>query len=134
MNQGPRKTQLMLLGSPPNLRTLPGIKVTFLEHDLLPIPEAKNLGLTFDRSLSRTAHIPNITKSCFGVLSGLSHLRGHLPPSVILTPVEALVVSHVRYCISVYGSTTKQNVSRIQKNPQLCSEGSFRPQKIRPRI
>ena len=128
------KTQLMLLGSPPNLRTLPDIKVTFREHDLLPIPEAKNLGLTFDRSLSWTTHISNITKSCFGVLSGLSHLRGHLPPSVILTLVEALVVSHVRYCISVYGSTTKQNVSRIQKILNYAAKVVFGRKNIRPRI
>ena len=109
------KTQLMLLGSPQNLRTLPDIKVTFREHDLHPISETKNLGLTFDRSLSWTAHVSNITKSCFGVLSGLSHLRGHLPPAVIPTLVDALVVSQVRYCISVYGGTTKQNLSRVQK-------------------
>ena len=68
------------------------VKVTFRDHDLHPISEAKNLGLTFDRSLSWTAHVCNITKSCFGVLSGLSHLRGHLPPAVILTLVDALVV------------------------------------------
>ena len=109
------KTQLMLLGSPQNLRTLPDIKVTFREHDLHPISEVKNLGLTFDRSLTWTAHISNITKNCFGVLGGLSHLRGHLPPAVILTLVSALVVSQVRYCVSIYGGTTKQNVSRIQK-------------------
>ena len=107
------KTQLMLLGSPQNLRTLPDIKVTFREHDLHPISEVKNLGLTFDRSLTWTAHISNITKNCFGVLGGLSHLRGHLPPAVILTLVSALVVSQVRYCVSIYGGTTKQNVSRI---------------------
>ena len=29
--------------------------------------------------------------------------------------VNALVISQVRYCISVYGAGTKQNLSRIQK-------------------
>ena len=109
------KTQLMVLGSPQNLRNLPNIKVTFREHDLIPVSEAKNLGLTFDRSLNWSAHISNVTRSCFGVLSGLSHLRGHLPITVLLTLVDALVVSQVRYCISVYGNNTKQNISRIQK-------------------
>ena len=37
---------------------------------------------------------------------------------MILTLVEALVVSHVRYCISVCGSTSKQNFSRIKKKLQ----------------
>ena len=109
------KTQLMLLGSPQNLRSLPDIKVVFRDHQLLPISEAKNLGLVFDRSLSWTAHVSSVTRRCFGVLSGLSHLRGCLPSSVILTLVNALVISQVRYCISVYGGTSKQNLSRVQK-------------------
>ena len=109
------KTQLMLLGSPQNLRTLPDIRVTFRDHDLLPISEAKNLGLIFDRSLNWAAHVDSVTRSCFGVLSGLSHLRGHLPTSVILSLVNALVISRIRYCISVYGFGSKQNLSRVQK-------------------
>ena len=109
------KTQLMLLGSPPNLRTLPDIRVSYRDHDLLPISEAKNLGLTFDRSLNWTAHVATVTRNCFGVLSGLSLLRGHLPTAVILTLVNALVISQIRYCISVYGCGTEQNLSRVQK-------------------
>ena len=109
------KTQLMLLGSPQNLRTLPELKVTFREHDLIPVSEAKNLGLTFDRHLTWSDHITVLTKRCFGVLGGLSHLRGHLPPDVISVLVSALVISQVRYCIAVYGAGTAQNISRIQK-------------------
>ena len=93
------KTQLMLLGSPQNLRTLPELKVTFREHDHIPVSEAKNLGLTFDRHLTWSDHITVLTKRCFGVLGGLSHLRGHLPPDVISVLVSALVISQVRYCV-----------------------------------
>ena len=109
------KTQLMLLGSPQNLRTLPELRVTFRDHDLLPVSETKNLGVIFDRHLAWGDHVAMLTKRCFGVLSGLSHLRGHLPPDVISVLVNALVISQVRYCISVYGAGTKQNISRIQK-------------------
>ena len=77
------KTQLMLLGSPQNLRTLPGIKVTFRDHDLIPVSEAKNLGLNFDSSLNWDRHVYILTQRCFGVLTGLSHLRGHLPTAVL---------------------------------------------------
>ena len=109
------KTQLMLLGSPPNLRNIQNIKIKFREHDLLSVSEAKNLGLSFDSTLSWSPHVESVTRRCFGVLSGLSHLRGHLPPSVISALVNALVFSQIRYCISVYGNGTKKNLSRIQK-------------------
>ena len=46
---------------------------------------------------------------------GLLHLRGHLPPSIILVMVQALVLSQIRYCITVYGSSTQKNSSRIRK-------------------
>jgi len=109
------KTQLMLLGSEPNLRDVPHVSVSLREHDLLPVPGAKNLGLYFDPTLSWDSHVANVTSRCFGILSGLSHLRGHLPPSVISVLVNALVLSQIRYCISLYGSGTQKNISRLQK-------------------
>ena len=109
------KTQLMLLGSPQNLRNIESIKVKFRDHDLLPVSEAKNLGLSFDPTLSWSSHTSSVTQRCFGVLSGLSHLRGHLPPAVISSLINALVFSQIRYCISVYGNSAQKNMSRIQK-------------------
>ena len=109
------KTQLMLLGGTQNLRTVPDIKIKFRDQELIPISEAKNLGVNFDRSLSWDSHVSMVTGRCFGVLRGLSHLRGHLPPAVISALVNALVFSQIRYCISVYGNGTKNNLSRIQK-------------------
>ena len=49
------------------------------------------------------------------MLTGLAHLRHHLPESVLSTLVSALVLSHVRYCITVYGNGTAKNLDRIQK-------------------
>ena len=109
------KTQLMLLGSAQNLRNVPNFTVKFRDHHLLPVSDAKNLGMTFDRTLSWDSHVSAVTRRCFGTLCGLSHLRNHLPPSVVTTLVEALVLSQIRYCISVYGNCTQTNLSRIQK-------------------
>ena len=109
------KTQLMLLGSAQNLRNAPNVTVKFRDHTLSPVSEAKNLGIVFDRNLNWNAHVSSVTRSCFGILSGLSHLKGRLPSSVISVMVSALVVSQVRYCISIYGSGSKKNLARIQK-------------------
>ena len=46
------KTQLMLLGSAQNLRNAPNFRIKFCDHTLVPTLKAKNLGLTFDRTLS----------------------------------------------------------------------------------
>ena len=109
------KTQLMLLGSAQNLRNAPDFTVKFRDHNLFPVSEAKNLGITFDRTLNWNAHVTSVVRRCFGILSGLSHLRGRLPSSVISVLVNALVISQVRYCVSIYGNGSKVNLSRLQK-------------------
>ena len=109
------KTQLMLLGSAQNLRNAPNITVKFRDHTLLPVSEAKNIGLNFDRTLNWDAHVTTITQRRFGILSGLSHLRSRLPSSVISALVSALVLSQVRYFITIYGNGSKNNLSQIQK-------------------
>ena len=98
------KTQLMLFGSQQNLRTIPQFTVKFRDHFLIPCSEAKNLGLVFDRTLSWNSHVSLVSKRCFGMLTGLSHLRHSLPASVLTTLVNALVLSQVRFCLSVYGN------------------------------
>ena len=107
------KTQLMLLGSAQNLRKVPSFTVRFRDHTVIPVSEAKNLGLTFDRTLSWDNHITAVTRRCVGTLMGLSHLRIYLPISVLSALVGALVFSQIRYCISVYGNCSKKNLSRI---------------------
>ena len=109
------KTQLMLLGSQQNVRNILPFQVKFRDHSLSPCSEAKNLGLIFDPTLSWNFHISFITKRCFGILSGLSHLKHCLPHGVITTLVSALVLSQIRYCLTVYGNGTRTNISRIQK-------------------
>ena len=108
------KTQLMLLGSALNLRNAPNFTVKFRDHALVPISETKNIGIIFDRTLNWDAHVTSVTRRCFGILSGLSHLRSRLPSSVISVLVNALVLSQVRYCIAIYGNGSRKNLSRIQ--------------------
>ena len=45
----------------------------------------------------------------------VSHCRHSLPQYLLLTLVQSLVVSSVRYCISVYGSCNQTQTARIQK-------------------
>ena len=49
------------------------------------------------------------------MLTGLSHVRNHLPDGIITSLVTALVLSRVRYCLSLYGSGSKKNLDKIQK-------------------
>ena len=111
------KTQLIMFGTRQNLRSFPPseVSVLFRGVSLHPCTEVKNLGVVFDRYLSWDQHISLVTRRCFGMLTGLVHLRHYLPVTVLTTLVSALVLSHVRYCLSVYGNGTAKNLDRVQK-------------------
>ena len=109
------KTQVMVFGSWQNLRLCPDINVKFGGNTIKPCLETKNLGVTFDRSLTWDSHVSVISRRCFGILAGLSHLRHHIPGRALETLVSALVLPHVRYCITVYGNGSQTNLNRVQK-------------------
>ena len=111
----PDKTQLIVFGSRQNLRNVTPFGVKFRERTLQPVSEVKNLCVIFDRHLSWDAHVQEITRKCFGILIGLSHIRHYLPAEILPTIVAALVLSRVRYCLPVYGNGSRQNLNKIQK-------------------
>ena len=110
-----KKTQLIAIGSRQNLRELPSFEISFRDTLLIPCSEVKNLGVTFDKNLSWDSHVGVVSQRCNGILIGMSHVRHVLPHSIVKTLVTALVLSHVRYCLPVYGNGTKKNMDRIQK-------------------
>jgi len=109
------KTQLITLGSRQNLQKLPNFEIAFRDSPLKPCNEVKNLGVTFDKNISWDSHVGVISQRCNGILIGLSNARHMLPHSIVTTLVTALVLSQVRYCLSVYGNGTKKNMHRVQK-------------------
>ena len=82
---------------------------------LTPRSEVKNLGVIFDQYLSWDSHVGAVSRKCCGILTALSHIRHFLPHDILPEIVTALAVSHIRYCLSVYGSGSSRNLQAIQK-------------------
>ena len=109
------KTEILLLGTRQNTRGLPPVSVRVGGETIQESPCVKNLGVLFDRHLSWDAHVSDVVRKSVGLLVGLRHLRHYLPQNVLLTIVQGLVISRVRYCISVYGDGTAANDTRLLK-------------------
>ena len=60
-------------------------------------------------------HVSDVVRKCIGLLIGLRHLSRFLPPRVMLKIVYGLVLSRLRYCLSVYGHGSALNDSRLLK-------------------
>ena len=114
---------MLVLGTPAMLRNLPPVTVSFCGSVVVDAWTVKNLGLYLDRHLNYQAHISAITSKCTGILIGLSHARHVIPANTLKAIVQALVISIVRYCMSVYGSCGVTQMARVQKNPELLRAG-----------
>ena len=68
-----------------------------------------------------------LTRRCFGMLTGLIHLRHYLSESVLSTLVFGVVLSYVMYCYcpTVYGNGSTKNLERVQKNIELFSTSNL---------
>ena len=115
------KTQLMVLGTQQMLRRLPPVSIRVGDSYIHESDTARNLGVTFDRSLTFSAHITVMKTRCTGLLVALSHIRHSLPSELIDTIVQSLVISIVRYCISVYGSANLTNMKQVQSILNFCA-------------
>ena len=121
MKTNASKTKMLVLGTPAMLRSLPPVTVSFCGTELKDTGTVKNLGLHLDRHLNYQTHIDVMTAKCTGILIALSHARHVMPARTLKVVVQALVISIVRYCMSVYGSCGVTQMARVQKIINFCA-------------
>ena len=121
MKVNPTKTQLMVHGTRSALRDLPSVQIRFGNSMISESLTVKNLGVTMDRFLSFEPHINQLVAKCTGVLVSLIHSKHVLPSYTVAHVVNALVVSSIRYCISIYGTCGKTQLHRVQKLLNFCA-------------
>ena len=109
------KTEILLLGTRQNTRDLSPVSVRVGGGTVRESQCVKNLGVLFDRHLTWDAHVSDVVRKCVGLLIGLRHLRHYLPQRVMMTVVQGLVMSRVRYCLAVYGNGSAANHARLMK-------------------
>ena len=110
------KTELLLCGDRRQLTQISDPpQIHFMGQSLSLSQTEKNLGVIMDPGLTWDSHITHITNRCFGLLIGLMHIRHIVPPHLLPKIVNALVLSHVRYCVSVYGSANRTHILKLQK-------------------
>ena len=107
------KTEILLLGTRQNTRGLSPVSVRVGGGTVRESQHVKNLGVLFDRHLSWDAHVSDVVRKSVGLLIGLRHLSRYLPRRVLLTIVQGLIISRVRYCITVYGNGSVTNDTRL---------------------
>ena len=114
------KTQLIVFGSHQNLEQLAPVSVKMDNTTIDDSPTVKNLGVLFDRHSSFEGHVDHILTRCTGILLSLCHSKHGLPAEVLPLIVDGLVMTSIRYCVSVYGAASGRPTQRIQKCINFC--------------
>ena len=109
------KTQFIVLGSQQIIRRLPPITLNFMNTAMTGSSSVKNLGVLFDQCMTFNDHVDDVTRRCTGMMRGLSHTRHSVTEPIMVTLLQGLVLSVVRYCISVYGACSGTQIQRVQK-------------------
>ena len=110
------KTEILLCGDRRQLTAISVIPtIRFMNQELQCSSSVKNLGVIMDQTLSWELHVTRVTNRCIGILIALSHVKHILPPDVLPRLIDALVFSHIRYCVQVYGSANLTVIAKVQK-------------------
>lgn len=90
------------------------------------VEKCRNLGLTLDSHLNFESHIAECVRSCFYRLKLLYKIRPYLDEKLRITLCEALILSKLNYCDTVYGPCLLARTSKlVQRVQNACARYCF---------
>ena len=78
-------------------------------------PSVKDLGLFVDSTLSFDEHITITVSSCMASLVQIKRVKHLLDVKTLENVINALVFSKLFYCCTVWSSSSKKNVKKLQR-------------------
>ena len=120
----PKKTELMLVKTQKR-QTPCNFTVSFNDATLSPSSKVKILGIIVDEHLTWEGHVSLVVRRCYATLRGLSKLAHRLSNDVKRFLIEALVLPHIMYCITVWGGCGVEQRKRVQKVLNHCARVVF---------
>ena len=112
----PDKTKLLYVGVPQLMRTLPTPlpSATMLGTQIKPVTVAKDLGVHIDCHLNFNEHITKTASDCMFKLTRVNRIKHLLDKKTLIYLINAFVFSKLFYCSTVWSSTSKKNVRKLQ--------------------
>ena len=105
LSVNPSKTEFLIIGNPQQRNKIQSSSIVF---------SARNLGVTFDSSLSLTKHISSICKSAYYQIRQLRQIRSSLDISCAIILANSLVISKLDYCNSLLNGLPRSSINCLQ--------------------
>ena len=109
------KTDFFIASSPHHQKCLNHLTLTINNTTITPSPTVRNLGVTFDSTMSMTPHVNNTCKSINYHLRNISKIRKYIDTDTCHAAARALVLSRLDYCNSLFNGMKQSDICRLQK-------------------
>lgn len=85
------------------------------------VKETKLLGITIDNELTWKQHINKICIKMGGVLASVKRCASFLNQHALKLITQALLLSNLDYCPTVWSNANVELIGKLQKNPESSS-------------
>ena len=108
------KTQFIIFGSRRNVKLAAGKTLSFNVDTISQSSVVNYLGVQLDNILSYDAHVSMLSRKISKQLGALSNIRYLIPLNIRKQLYQALVISHLIYCITIWSATSEVNLKRME--------------------
>ena len=115
------KTEFFVASSPHHYSSLQCHTLNLDGHEIPSSPCIRNLGVTFDYSMTMAEHIKNISRSINWQLRNLNRIRKFLDTDTCHNIVRTLILSKLDYCNSLLYGINKKHINRLQVLQNKCA-------------
>ena len=105
----------MVFGSRQIRSKLAPFSLHFMGKELFPVNTVKDLGIFLDSNLTIDEHVTKSVSSCMHRLSQVNRAKHIINKHALLTIINSLVFSKLFYCSNVWSSTSKCNITKLQR-------------------
>ena len=123
------KTEMILISSPKSNLILPS-SVDLNGCSITISSSVRNLGVTFDQSLSFRQHVANVCRLCYLEIRRNSSVRHLLSDDATKTLLCAFVLSRLDYCNALLAGSPKHLIEKLQKVQNHAARLVFRCSKF----
>ena len=110
-----KKTKLMIFCSPISQCNYNDVTLNVGNQEIDRVNTFKYLGIWLDKHLNFNEHISKLSKKLSQKISMLRRTRPYISKNAAIMLYKALILPHINYCASVWGTTGITNMDKIQK-------------------
>jgi hypothetical protein len=110
-----KKTEILLITSPHLRHKVDITSLHIGEADVSFSASARNIGVTFDNSLSMEAHVTTVCRSIFMNIRNIRQICSFLDENAVKTLVHATITSRLDYCNSLLIGIPSSQLDRLQR-------------------